>query len=167
MQIEQVRELYEYNRWANERLWLAMTTLDEEQLKGDMHNGLGSILITLLHMVNGTRIWRLYWLGSSPTGSLLLDDFPTLQAIRARWQVENDELTRFLAHLQDTDLLRELHYVRSSQPEKTLRMPLWRSLVHVINHHTQHRSEIALHLTALNHSPGELGMNVFWEGGLA
>ena len=44
MQIDQIKELYDYNDWANERLWQAVADLGMDQLNIDMHNGIGSIL---------------------------------------------------------------------------------------------------------------------------
>jgi hypothetical protein len=43
MQIEQIKELYDYDHWANERLWQAAGGLNQEELNIDMHNGIGSI----------------------------------------------------------------------------------------------------------------------------
>ncbi len=93
---------------------------------------------------------------------LAIADFPTLQSIRARWQEEEEQLQRFLTTLHDEDLSRELRYVRMAR-DQVFTQPLWQTMLHLINHQTQHRSEIAMQLTALGHSPGELGMSFFFN----
>ena len=167
MQVDQIKELYAYNHWADERLWRTVEGLNEEQLNTDIHNGMGSILTTLLHMVSAAWIWRIRWQGGMPTSMLTIEDFPTsqsiLQSIRARWQEEEEQLQRFLTTLQDEDLKGELRYTRMASPGQVFTQPLWKSMLHLINHQTQHRSEIAMQLTALNHSPGELGMGTFFH----
>ena len=163
MQIDQIRELYDYNHWADERLWQAVVGLNVDQLNIDMHNGLGSILTTLLHMLSAAWLWRTRWEGGRPTSMLTLEDFPTLQSIRTRWQEEEEQLQRFITALRDEDLNRELRYVRMAS-DQVFTQPLWKTMHHLINHQTQHRSEIAMQLTALNHSPGELGMSFFFNG---
>jgi uncharacterized damage-inducible protein DinB len=72
-------------------------------------------------------------------------------------------MQRFLTTLRDKDLTREVRYIRPLTPGQVFTLPLWKSLLHFINHQTQHRSEIAMQLTALNHSPGVLGMTNFFN----
>ena len=42
------------------------------------------------------------------------------------------------------------------------RLPdLWLSLLHLVNHSTQHRSEAAEALTMIGHSPGDLDLGLY------
>jgi len=163
MQLDQIKELYDFNDWANERIWQAVTGLSVDQLNIGMHNGIGSIFTTLIHLAGAAWIWRTRWEGGMPTRFLPVEDFFTLESIRIRWQEEEEHMQRFLITLQDEDLTREVRYIRPTAPGQVFTLPLWKSMLHLINHQTQHRSEIAMQLTALNHSPGELGMTNFFN----
>lgn len=163
MQVEQMKELYDYNHWANERLWQVVTGLSLDQLAIDMKNGIGDIPTTLLHMVNGVWTWRTRWQGRLLTPALRADDFPTLHVIRLRGQEEEQQVQQFLMTLRDEDLNREVQYVHPASLDRVFTQPLWKTMVHLINHQTQHRSEIAMQLTILDHSPGELGMSNFFN----
>jgi uncharacterized damage-inducible protein DinB len=162
MQINQIKELFAYDRWANERLWRAVADLNPDALSKDMHNGVGSIQTTLLHLVSAIWVWRTRWQGGTPTGPLLGEDFPTLQLIHARWQEEENQMQRFLLTLHDEDLSREFQFIRPANPDRVFTQSLWKTMLHLLNHQTQHRSEIAMQLTILNHSPGELGMSNYF-----
>jgi uncharacterized damage-inducible protein DinB len=163
MHIAMFQEIFEYNNWANERLLQAITQLDEAQLHTDIHNGIGSIHTTLVHMLSGIWIWRTRWQGGMPDTMLQPDDFPNLEAICERWPTEEHLLQDFLVALQDEDLSREIRYIGTMVPGKIFVLPMWKTLVHLTNHLTQHRSEIAMKLTEWECSPGELGMNAFFN----
>ena len=67
-----------------------------------------------------------------------------------------------LASLRDEDLERQITYSSAMLPGRVFQLPLWQLMLHLVNHGTQHRSEIAMRLTQLGYSPGELSMSFFF-----
>ena len=69
------------------------------------------------------------------------------------------EVSNRLAGLRDEDLDRVVHYkTTTGKPSSDTLGPL---LLHVVNHGTQHRSEVAAMLTELGHSPGDLDLLLY------
>jgi len=66
----------------------------------------------------------------------------------------------FLNKLTDSDLTETVSYV-SAVTNKRYTVALWPMMSHVANHGTQHRSEVALALTQLGLSPGDLDLIVY------
>jgi MFS family permease len=66
-------------------------------------------------------------------------------------------LTLERAGLAEETLDRNFPYVRSNGEERV--KPFWHTLVHVVNHGTQHRSEAAMLLTIYGASPGDLDLS--------
>jgi uncharacterized damage-inducible protein DinB len=83
-----------------------------------------------------------------PTG----DDFPTLAALRARWEEEQQQMRAFLASLSDADLERVARYADTRGVSQ--QTPVGQALMHLVLHGMQHRSESAAMLTAYGQSPG-------------
>ena len=162
MYLNHMKALYDYTHWATDKLLETATQLNEAQFNDEMSNGIGSIRVTLVHIVGAHWIWRERWQGNSPGALLNPDDFPTFEAIQQRWQAEKQRMNDLFATLHDEDLERQFSYTNTRFPGRTLQLPLWQAMQHVLNHDTQHRSEIAMRLTELGHSPGELGMNTFF-----
>jgi len=110
--------------------------------------------------MNANWLWLSRWQGASPKASLDERKFPTLASIRERWQIEEQRMRAYLATLTESDIAGNLTYQKFTGQTSTL--PLWQTLVHLVNHGTQHRSEIAFMLTALERSPGDLDMSIFF-----
>jgi uncharacterized damage-inducible protein DinB len=160
LQLEELLTLYDYNFWATERILSAADALDADQLDTTLLTGLDSLRVIFAHAVGSEWVWRMRWQGSNPPALPSPDDFPTLAAIRTRWREEQQLMRTFLAALREEELGRVLAYTNlSGQPRRVV---LWHTMIHVINHGTQHRSEAAALLTALGHSPGNLDMIVFF-----
>ncbi len=125
MQIAMFKSIYEYNHWADERLLQTVATLDEAGLYADMPNGVGSIHVTLVHMVSGLWVWRQRWEGNMPNAMLSPADFPTLESIVTRYREEERQIHDFLATLHDEDLARGIRYSRIVAPDKVFVLPLF------------------------------------------
>jgi uncharacterized damage-inducible protein DinB len=156
---EAVRSLYRYNDWANRRILDTSERLTHEQLVAGGGAGLDSIRDTLVHTMGAQWLYLERWQGRSPRASLVAADFLDLAAIRARWETVERDTQAFVAALTDDDLGRVVEYT-STQGERWA-YPLWQQMIHQVNHATQHRSETAVMLTKLGHSPGWLDLLYF------
>jgi uncharacterized damage-inducible protein DinB len=164
-----VRTLYDYNSWANGRVLDRVAELTAEQLNAPGTAGHGSIRETFVHVINAQRGWLAFWDGTNPSfgriaGSasgtgLRAEDLADAAALRKAWQAIDANTHAFTSKLDDGALAREYTRARPGQPTQTL--PLWQMMLHVVNHGTQHRSEIAAMLTGFDHSPGALDVTAF------
>jgi uncharacterized damage-inducible protein DinB len=160
MQIEDMITLYDYSFWANQRVLETVEALDAQHLDATLLAGLDSLRAIFVHTLGSEWLWRTRWQGDNRPALPSLDHSPTLAAIGARWR-EGQRLMRvFLATLRQEDLGRVVAYTNLSGEAR--RAVLWRTMIHLVNHGTQHRSEAAALLTALGHSPGNLDMIVFF-----
>jgi uncharacterized damage-inducible protein DinB len=159
MDLGEMRILYRYNAWANGRILDTAAALTTAELQGETDDGIGSVHATLVHAMSGEWIWLERWKGVSPSAMLDPRAFADLASVRAGWARIETDIADFIATLGEGDLARVVEY-RNVRGERWA-YPLWQQMVHVVNHGTQHRSEAALVLTRLGHSPGDLDLLVF------
>ena len=158
MHVDDIRLLYDYYCWANQRILSAAAGVPREQFASARlgHCGLRD---TLVHMVSAERRWRVRWRGLPNTTMLAAEEVPTLVALREPWEVEQRLMRAYLATAGDDELAGVFSYRRSNGTPIT--STRWHTMAHMINHATQHRAELGLLLTELGHSPGNTDLNVF------
>lgn len=156
---ELIRTMYDYNAWANRRILETSARLSVDQLRADGGASFGSIHDTLVHIMGGQWIFLARWKGTSPAAYLDPQAFPDRAAILKRWESLERETREFVEALGESDLVRVVEYV-NTQGERWA-YPLWQQMIHQVNHATQHRSEVAMVLTRLGHSPGWLDFLYF------
>jgi uncharacterized damage-inducible protein DinB len=88
-----------------------------------------------------------------------VEEFPTFGSLRPRWANEATELLEFTANVAEESLYRPFHYV-STEGVPQERM-LWESMLQLVNHGTQHKTEAAAILTGFGHSPGDIDLIVY------
>ena len=148
--------LYKYNQWANALILNAAANVTHEEYLAPASFPYGGLRGTLVHTLFAEWIWRQRWEGSSPTKRFKPEDFPTFQALRARWAEEEQALMLFVEGLTDEKLESKFNY-NSTDGEPHERI-LWQVMAHMVNHGTQHRAEAAAILTDLGHSPGDIDL---------
>jgi uncharacterized damage-inducible protein DinB len=165
MRIREIQTLYAYNEWANARLLATVERLPAEQFTTAALDGI-NLRDRLVHILVTESIWLARWRGIKPESVDFPNDFPTLEALRTQWRKEQAQLVGYLATLHEDDLDRTLTY--TNRNGTTYTFILWHLLLHAVNHGTQHRSEVALLLTTLGYSSGNLDFAEFvLEQGLA
>lgn len=161
MEAEMLRTMCDYGDWAMEKVFVAAEGLTQEQLDAPGTAGRGSIRETLVHLIRAHKSWLSWWDGSmssDDSSNLSLDakDYPNIDAIRTLWADVSRQTAAFTSSLQDADVVRV--YTDTDEDGEMESLILWHMMVHVVNHGTQHRSEVAAMLTDFGHSPGNLDM---------
>jgi len=150
MNVDEIRFLYAYDRWATQRLLAVLDGVGADvwssaNVVGE--RGLGGILV---HHLGASMRWRISLQSEGDEANLPQpeeDPLPAVDELRRMWADEWTATDQWLAGLSDGFV----NYVHDG-------VPVWQMLVHVVNHGTQHRSEAAALLTADGHSPGDLDL---------
>ncbi len=152
MTIDDIRDLFAYDRWATGRLLAVLPGIDEATWSAANvidERGLGGILV---HQLGAYQRWRHGLVEDGETPRPEREPLPTPGDLTARWEREWPAMDAWLATLDDAWLARDDEGVGFA-----------RMLQHVANHGTQHRSEAAALLTQAGRSPGDLDMIVWLE----
>jgi uncharacterized damage-inducible protein DinB len=150
--------LYEYNRWANARILGAAAKISAAQFLAPGEFPHGGLRGTLVHTLFAEWTWRLRWQGAAPFVRWKPDDFPSLASLKTRWFEEEMKLMEFVDGLTEERLTTEFDYI--STEGNPHRRVVWETMVHLVNHGTQHRSEAAAILTTMGQSPANKWIQV-------
>lgn len=146
-----LRELFNYNYWARDRQLQACSLLTPEEFLRPMGNSFSSVRDTLAHLLGAEWVWLERWLGRSPRTLLPADEFSNVAALQERWRTVEASMKTYVNGLTEEALKRPLHYTNLKGENWTY--PLWRTLLHLVNHQTYHRGQITTLLRQLGKQP--------------
>jgi len=155
---EMIVTLYEYDCWANRRIFDGAQQLSEEQYRAP--SAFGSLHHALSHLAGVEILWRT--LAQDGTLSQLPpseQELASLDEVHALWQEEEKRCRAFLEGLTEADLAAELEL--TSPRGDTNSYARWEMLNHMLLHSMQHRTEAAAILTEHDRSPGNLDFIFF------
>ncbi len=136
-----IRQAFEYVYWANARYLSVAEGLTQPQLHRDLGHSWGNVHGTLVHMLSSEQIWLRRWHGESPKAHLNPDDYPTVAAVKSAWAAVEKDLRAYVARQTPDSLETVITY--SNLSGQTFQVPLWQMFMHVANHETHHRGELA------------------------
>ena len=106
MNRDDIKLLFQYNDWANDRILDHAEQVSPEQLTAPNELGWGSLRGLLVHLLNAEFYWRNQLQNGLTVQDLQPDSYPDVAAIRARWRQERPKMQAYLESLSDADLLR-------------------------------------------------------------
>jgi len=163
MNKQDILVLFQYNAWSNAKILDAASNITQEQFLTPASFPHGGLRGTLVHALSGEWIWRKRWEGIQQNPTLKPDEFPTIESLWARWANEESRLMNFVENLTEERLYSKIKYVSTEgYPHERI---LWETMVHLVNHGTQHKTEAAAILTGLGHSPGDIDLIVYLNEG--
>lgn len=159
MNTSDISTLVAYNFWANERVLAACERITTAEFTRAVtpDPGKGSLRGILVHALDAEYGWRSVLQAQSADEVLESADFPDVAALKARWARERVDWLEYVVNVTDESL--NARYGGDAQKG----MKVWQTILHVINHGTQHRSEAAAILTGYGQSPGELDFDLFLQ----
>jgi uncharacterized damage-inducible protein DinB len=162
MLLDAIRALYAYHDEMTGRLLDVAGRVDAAAFTATTVAGQPAIRDVFVHLCSAQSAHVATWntlLGSAPSPAPPLPavGYPDIEAVRALWSDVRDRTEAFLSTMStESDLARVYRRARSSG--NVQERVLWMGMLHVANHGTQHRAEIALMLTTLGHSPGDMDL---------
>jgi uncharacterized damage-inducible protein DinB len=152
--------MFEYDVWANGRLFAVLSEVTPDQFTQDVAGSYGSIRNTLVHVLSAEWGW-IERCGGAPRGAALkADDYPTLASVTDLWSRVAGHAREFLASLRNDDLDRTIEFALGDLPRRA--MPVGQLLQHAANHSVHHRGQIALLLRSLGYAPGNVDILIYY-----
>ena|SRR6185369_14917038 len=153
MNVADIRDLYEFNAWANSQILTALRPLTNEEFRRDFGMSFGSVQGTAIHIVGGESIWLDRFINGK------FQDF--VERMKADWNAEKIPDTATLEGRWEVldrkwrDFLRSLTEERLQSPVMTRggEIPLSKCLQHILNHSTYHRGQVVSLLRQLGRTP--------------
>jgi uncharacterized damage-inducible protein DinB len=139
---------YDYSYWANRRYVAVAEALTAGQLHQPHGHSWGDVHSLLVHMMSSETVWLRRWRGESPAAPLNPAAYPTLAGLKSAWADVETQMRAFIGSQTEDSLQAVIAY--SNFKGEAFRVPLWQLLMHVANHDTHHRGELAAMFALMN-----------------
>ncbi|HLN59846.1 MAG TPA: DinB family protein [Thermoanaerobaculia bacterium] len=142
-----IRNFFAFGRWANRTILESVAVLTPEEYARPIGGSFGSVQGTLLHLYGADWVWLERFHERSPRAMPEGEDLTTLEALARKWREVEAGQDSYIATLTQGRLAEPLSYIAFSGDSFTRR--LGDALLHLANHGTYHRGQVATLLRQL------------------
>jgi uncharacterized damage-inducible protein DinB len=151
MTTDELRQLLDYDAWANAQVFAAAEALSEAQLTTTVASSFPSVGKTLSHIVAAEWVWLRRWRGESPREAPRWTTESRLPELKSQLASVEAERSAYFADMTDEDLQQVVAYqTLDGQSHSNALDDLVR---HVVNHSSYHRGQLATQLRQLGQTP--------------
>jgi Uncharacterized protein conserved in bacteria len=149
-----------YSHWASGQMLQAARELGREELHRHLYSSYPSVHATLLHIFRADRIW-ITRLAAEPVSAFAQpgEDSLSLDDLERQWQAVNDRFIAWSSGVSDERIDGMLEWVNLRGEKHAT--PVWQIVMHVVNHASYHRGQIATMLRQLGHVPPNTDLHYF------
>ena len=142
-----ISELLDYNYWARDRQYDVCKGLTRRQFNQQFEGSFPSLRQTVTHMALVEWLWLERWHGRSPKKMLGDHDLNTADELQKFMLKLEHDTREFWAGVSDAQMKKTLTYTNFAGEHWSY--PLWRTLMHVVNHQSYHRGQVTNYLRLL------------------
>jgi uncharacterized damage-inducible protein DinB len=158
---KELTRLYHYDEWATNKLIDAAEKVDTAGLQKDLGTSFGSLFGTLLHTYGAQALWLARWKHSPNPGLATVEQIPTLEELKSRWQKLRMEFREFLNSKTDDELQSAHSYTDlKGNPWSEL---LYQQIQHLMFHSMYHRGQVVTLLRQLGQTPPQTDLIAYYR----
>ncbi len=146
-----LRNFFAFGRWANRMTVESVSALTPEEYARPIGGSFGSVQGTLVHLYGADWVWLERFHGRSPGALPEGDAAAALDVLAGKWRDVEAGQDAYIATLTQDRMDEPLSYVAFSGDHFTRR--LGDALLHLANHGTYHRGQVATLLRQLGRKP--------------
>ncbi len=144
-------EMLAHNYWARDCQLRACAALGRSQFVQPLGGSFPSIRDTLVHLLAVEWLWLERWRGKDVRSLWGPEDFPAIEPVAERWRSVEQQMRGFFGGLDEAAMERVIPVVSTRGEQWSY--PLWRMLLHLMNHQNYHRGQITTQLRLLGATP--------------
>ena len=144
-------QLLAYHHWATDRLLDAVRALPAEALAQPLGGSFGTGRGLLGHLLGAEQLWVERWQGRSPASMPDVTGCETAEQFALAWEATREAQRRVLRGRSDATLAAPLTYTNLRGETNTY--PFSAVVLHLVNHGTYHRGQLAHLLRQLGQVP--------------